>query len=128
MRKVIWLSRHEMTQDQKDDLKRLIHEDLEIEQINHTWSASCDYYSDLEKNVEFIKGIFGLRDGESFSFVYVAGVFPPVAIEALKALRRQKPSIAFMLEFYASVCMQTEEEREDGKSKITFRHARWTLI
>lgn len=128
MRKVIWLSKHEMTQDQKDDLRRRLHEDFEVECINHTWAASCDYYADIDKNVDFLKGIFGLRDGESLSFAYVAGVFPPVAMEALRELKRQKPSIAFMLEFHVSVCMQTEEERSDGKKKIAFRHARWSVI
>ena len=103
MKKVVWLSRHEMTAEQVDGLKKSIGDDVTVETVNMVWLATDDFAADEAANRDNMRALFEKYD-------ILAGVFPPVAIEALNAVR-------------AELCDLGEEER-----RIEFRHARWAVI
>ena len=111
MIKITWLSRHPMGADQIVDLAATLgHEvkDLNITQVNVTWRASEDATSDLVSNKETWKEILATTD-------LVAGVFPPVALEA-------RPEGVIVL---SPVSRQSKEIRADGTAVIEFHHVRW---
>lgn len=83
-------------------------EDLHVTQENVTWEASDNASSDLDANVEIWKSIQATAD-------VVAGVFPPVALEA-------RPDGARLL---SPVSRQSKEVRADGTASIEFHHVRW---
>ena len=82
--------------------------DLEGTQYNVTWQASEDANSDRVANEATWKKILATTD-------VVAGVFPPVALEA-------KPEGAILL---SPVSRQSKEIRADGTAAIEFHHVRW---
>jgi hypothetical protein len=69
MKKVIWVSRHEMTEKQKEMF--LV---CEIISENITWAATEDAVEDFNTNMGIWKGL---------KADVIAGVFPPSAIEAM---------------------------------------------
>ena len=124
--KVLWLSRHEMTKEQVDDLLKTTDgwDGFEIETENHLWSATASEEADLAENARFLKYAFAKAD-------IVAGVFPPVALEALREMRREFRQRAGSEPFWCvatPVSEQTREERADGTAQITFRHVRWAFL
>ena len=76
--KVAWLSRHDMTKEQFTALQQLFKgETIEVVNIPTHWRSSEDVYNDVEYNeIEWRKLLL--------EYDAVAGVFPPVACEALK--------------------------------------------
>jgi len=77
--KIAWLSRHEMSEEQYQDLiKSLAGQYPEgtafrVETINHTWSASADADADISRNRAQWQKL-------SLEFEEIAGVFPPVSL------------------------------------------------
>lgn len=125
--RVLWLSRHQMTEEQADDLLDEATsgwDGLDIETENHLWSATASEEADMEENSRFLKSAFARAD-------IVAGVFPPVALEALRQMRREFRRRAGSDPFWCvatPVSEQTREERADGTAQITFRHVRWAFL
>lgn len=115
MIKVLWFSRHELTAEQLADLKDILTTvrgecEVVVETINHTWQATEDAAADLAANKAFVNSL----DKDAM----IAGVFPPVAITALKG-RLLGSGI------WSPVSAQSVAERADGTRQITFRHVRW---
>ena len=111
MVKVTWLSRHPMGVDQIEDLAAALGrevEELQVTSRNVTWQASSDAHADLVANEATWEKILATTD-------VVAGVFPPVALEA-------KPEGAVVL---SPVSRQSKELRADGTAAIEFHHVRW---
>lgn len=76
--RVAWLSRHDMTREQLTALQQWFKgETIEVMNIPTHWRSSEDIYDDVEHNeMEWRKLLL--------EYDAVAGVFPPVACEALK--------------------------------------------
>ena len=111
MVKIAWLSRHPMDVDQIVDLAAAIgHEvkDLKVTQDNVTWRASSDARADRVANKATWEKILATTD-------FVAGVFPPVALEA-------RPE---GVEVLSPVSRQSKAVRADGTAAIEFHHVRW---
>ena len=111
MCKVTWLSRHPMGADQLEDLAAALGrevEELQVTSRNVTWRASDDAYCDLVFNKETWQNILATTD-------FVAGVFPPVALEA-------RPEGVIVL---SPVSRQSQAVRADGTAAIEFHHVRW---
>ena len=83
-------------------------EELQVTSRNVTWRASNDAYDDLIVNKTIWKNILATTD-------FVAGVFPPVALEA-------RPEGVVVL---SPVSRQSREVRADGTASIEFHHVRW---
>lgn len=82
--------------------------DLQVTSKNVTWKASSDAYADQVANRATWDGILATTD-------LVAGVFPPVALEA-------RPEGVTVL---SPVSRQSKEIRADGTAAIEFHHVRW---
>ena len=82
--------------------------DLQVTQDNVTWQASSDARADRVANEATWARILATTD-------VVAGVFPPVALEA-------KPEGNMVL---SPVSRQSKEIRADGTATIEFHHVRW---
>ena len=82
--------------------------DIHVTQDNVTWAASDDAEADLDANVATWSKILITCD-------VVAGVFPPVALEA-------RPEGIMVL---SPVSRQSKEVRADGTATIEFHHVRW---
>ena len=111
MVKITWLSRHPMGADQIIDLAAATgHEvkDLQITSENVTWQASEDAKADRVANEATWNKILATTD-------LVAGVFPPVALEA-------RPEGITVL---SPVSRQSKAVRADGTAAIEFHHVRW---
>ncbi len=48
--KVLWFSRHEMTESQKEALQKACNEEIEVQQINKTINSAYEIQDDIEKN------------------------------------------------------------------------------
>ena len=109
--RVTWLSRHPMGADQLLDLADTLGckiQDIHVTQENVTWQASSDAEADLDANVAIWSRLLITCD-------VVAGVFPPVALEA-------RPEGVTVL---SPVSRQSKEVRADGSCAIEFHHVRW---
>ena len=84
MVKVAWCcAKHEMTTEQASSLAELCGisvEDMEIVHLPIVWNSSEHPYDDVRENIKKWKEVYEMCD-------IVAGVFPPVAMEALSSLR-----------------------------------------
>ena len=84
MVKVAWCcAKHEMTTEQASSLAELCGisvEDMEIVHLPIVWNSSEHSYDDVRENIKKWKEVYSMCD-------LVAGVFPPVAMEALSSLR-----------------------------------------
>ena len=112
MVKITWLSRHPMGADQIEDLAAALgHEvkDLNITQVNVTWVASEDAEADRVANEATWSKILATTS-------VVAGVFPPVALEA------RPEGVKVLL---SPVSRQSKAVRADGTAAIEFHHVRW---
>lgn len=119
--KVMWLSRHQMTADQAEGLRRIIGGDIEITAESVTWAASADGPADRARNTAEWQVIRRRLTRGGQRLAYVAGVFPPVALEALK---RGRPRTLRLL---TPVSEQAPELRV-GDGPIPFRHLRWVHL
>ena len=82
--------------------------DIQVTSENVTWQASEDDRADQVANKATWSRILATTD-------IVAGVFPPVALEA-------KPEGVAVL---SPVSLQSREVRADGTAVIGFHHVRW---
>ena len=119
--KVMWLSRHHMTDEQAESLRKVIGDEIEIISDNVTWAASADGAADRLRNKAEWRLIYRRLTAEGQRVAYVAGVFPPVALEALK---RGRPRALRLL---TPVSEQAPELRV-GDGPIPFRHVRWVHL
>ena len=111
MVKIAWLSRHPMGADQLLDLAAALGrkvEELQGTSENVTWMATSDAGVDQVANKATWHDILATTD-------FVAGVFPPVALEA-------RPEGVVIL---SPVSRQSKEVRADGTAAIEFHHVRW---
>ena len=115
---IVWVSRHEMTAEQKADLlrrKRL--SDCDVATHNITWAATADEEADREQNRKTWDSLY-TGVGENG---IIAGVFPPVALEALRDVEMEDVCIA------SPVSRQAPELRV-GDGPIPFAHVRWAFL
>lgn len=119
--KVAWLSRHPLGDDQLEDLKRVLHtSDLDVVSENITWTSSDDVQADVAANMAEWRRIIRIMDCP-----IVAGVIPPVALEAAECYNR---AFGFDAEIWSPVSRQSREVRADGAAHIEFHHVRWARI
>ena len=124
--KVVFVSRHAMTNGQKADLEKYLNSDVEIVTENITFAATEDPAADLAANKAILGRLFNEYD-------VVTGVFPPVAIEALMSARAEMasdPSLGNVEDtgVLTPVSRQRAEDRADGTKAITFEHVRFARI
>ena len=119
---VLWLSRHDMSEVQKKDLSHFLPKeknDVEVEKINHAWSASEDADYDIEINIQKWHDLFdNYRD---LDFI-ICGVFPPAAMEALNMIRCNSTGLPAILS-----PISKQGARIDGQA-IEFVHLRWARV
>ena len=124
--KVVFVSRHAMTDGQKADLEKYLNSDVEIVTENITFAATEDPAADLAENKSILGRLFD-------SYDVVTGVFPPVALEALMSARAEMaadPSLGNVEDtgILTPVSRQHAEDRADGTKAITFEHVRFVRI
>lgn len=124
--KVVFVSRHQMTEGQKADLEKYLNSDVEIVTENITFAATEDPAADLAENKSILGRLFD-------SYDVVTGVFPPVAIEALMSARADMiadPSLGNVEDtgMLTPVSRQCASERSDGSKVISFEHVRFARI
>ncbi len=124
MKKILWLSRHPLTNDQIEDLWKFFGDrSIEIKTENVTWEATDDVEADQINNKLMWKDLINESN-------LILGVFPPVAIEALTA-PGDNPDIDKAISdvaLYSPVSKQDKKIREDGSAVIEFKHLRWCRI
>lgn len=113
MKKVVWLSRHEMTEEQKLSLENEIGEHTTTTE-NLLWKASEEFIEDAVAN----KAKWCKLAAE---YDVICGVFPPVAIEALMLINLGRTLVL------TPVSAQVKEERKEGV-QIAFKHLRWVVL
>jgi len=117
--KIIWCSRHEMTAEQLADLRNdpFVGAEMAVECRNITWAATTDSATDAVRNRAELALLYTAagRGG------VIAGVFPPVALEARKRGKRTGIRIA------SPVSRQAPELRV-GDGPIPFSHVRWAWL
>ena len=127
MKKVAWLSRHEMTAEQAEDLRCTIGEFEIVHVENVTWPTRDDLAVVLKwRDVADRVGEGGV----------ICGVFPPVATSRNVWTGISEFTIApvgtegfkKLIEIYTPVSEQHAEERADGLRQIEFRHVRWVEL
>lgn len=126
MMKVVFVSRHQMTEGQKANLEKYLNCDVDIVTENITFSATEDAAADLAANKAILGRLFNEYD-------VVTGVFPPVALEALISARAEMaadPSLGNIEDtgILTPVSRQRTEERMDGTKAIAFEHVRFARI
>ena len=92
MVKIAWIcSKHEMTSEQAGNLAELCGvtvEDMEIVHLPIQWKSSPLSYDDVMENIITWGSII-------HSYDIIAGVFPPVAMEALSYLRVRDENLGY---------------------------------
>ena len=90
--KVAWCcAKHEMTTEQASSLAELCGvtvEEMEIVHLPIVWNSSEHPYDDVRENIKKWKEVYEMCD-------IVAGVFPPVAMEALSSLRVSDENLGY---------------------------------
>ena len=110
-----------MTDVQAESLRKIIGDEIEIISENVTWAASADGAADRVRNKAEWRLLYRRLTGDGQRLAYVAGVFPPVALEAL---RRGRPRALRLL---TPVSEQAPALRV-GDGPIPFRHVRWVHL
>lgn len=116
MIKILLASRHELTDEQYQSLVDFYGSDIEISHENLFWEATDNAQSDLYINKakwEYIRDRYNV----------VAGVFPPVAIEALPSWKTK-----YGIDVISPVSCQEKSDRESGSAYIPFKHVRWAFL
>lgn len=116
---VPWLSRHEATDEQTNDFVSLCRDNFlfhpKLVQTNITWVASDNSVRDIMENTRLWEDLLAKHK-------VIAGVFPPVALEALPWRQAgARPAL------YSPVSEQAPELRV-GNGPIPFRHLRWCRV
>ena len=117
--KIIWCSRHTMSAEQLADLRKdpFIRPWMPLESFNITWTATADAASDATRN----RAEWALLYTAAGRGGVIAGVFPPVALEARKRGKRTGIRIA------SPVSRQAPELRV-GDGLIPYSHVRWAWL
>ena len=129
MKKILWLSRHPLGEDQIAGLKKVLDAEVSVETRNVLWHASEDRHVDYEENSKIWKDLVAASEGND---IVICGVFPPVAIEALNVT--SEPLDYIPLEAQKSITLlspvskQEKSLREDGETQIKFIHLRWAKV
>ena len=115
---IVWCSRHKMTAEQKADLLRRVRvSDCDVATHNITWAATADEDADTKQNRKTWDSLYAVAGANGI----IAGVFPPVALEALRDVGREDVCIA------SPVSRQAPELRV-GDVSIPFAHVRWAFL
>ena len=112
MKNGVWLSRHPMTCKQMKDLQEYLEKDVDGDVENITWAASSNESNDVVANKKIWRELFS-------KYEIITGVFPPVALEALKMFPGK--------EVYTPVSKQDPSKRV-GDGPIPFVHLRWVKL
>ena len=120
-RKMVWVSRHALTTAQLKDAEATFGEiyniDAPVIMENVTWQATSDMNDDLGANVMEWNRLAALVG----KFGIIAGVFPPVAMEALTDL-------CLPVTVASPVSRQNRVTRLNGDVSIEFEHVRWATV
>ena len=142
MKKIIWCSRHPMTEDQLTDLKTVDAMGCDItsefvlaegesfpvvETENLIWAGTENWWEDLSANFATWERLLEWDKTSRVQERLVLGVFPPVALEALSAWRRAHPDTDEVV-VMTPVSAQTAETRADGTKAVEFSHVRWAYL
>ena len=83
---VAWLSRHDITKEQYDDLEKIIRHQygdcsVSVENVGVHWQSSSDVWKDIGHNLDLWYRLLNAYD-------CIVGIFPPIAEEALRRVPR----------------------------------------
>ena len=124
MIKVAWCcARHEMTAEQASSLAELCGisvEDMEIVHLPIVWNSSEHPYDDVRENIKKWKEVYSMCD-------IVAGVFPPVAMEALSSLRMSDENLGYSRCVFTPISSVMRVTLGDKKIKRLVFH-RWMEV
>ena len=118
--KIIWTSRQPLNHEQINDLVAILNTtpgELEITADAVTWQATADAEADRRENRHQWK------EWRQAGYAVIAGVFPPVAIEAMPSPYGWDACPAVL----TPVSRQAPELRQ-GESPIPFVHVRWAVL
>ena len=139
MKKIIWCSRHPMTEVQMTDLTTIdaMGGDVTdmfvdgnfpvVETENLIWAGTENWWEDLSANFATWTRLLEWDEASRAQQRLVLGVFPPVALEALAAWRRARPGTDEVI-VMTPVSAQTAETRADGTKAVVFSHVRWAYL
>lgn len=138
MKKIIWCSRHPMSEVQLEGLKSVngMGNDLTClfdgkfpvpETENLLWQGTENWWEDLPANVKTWERLLEWDENSQSQQRLVTGVFPPVALEALSAWRRAHRNEEEVI-VMTPVSAQTTETRADGTKAVEFSHVRWACL
>lgn len=125
MKTILWLSRHHMGDDQLEDLKSSLSDDIEVITKNITWAASGDSSADIATNQMIWAGL--MTEITNYPHVVIAGVFPPVALESFISIP-SKYDDGIHITLMSPVSKQDKTIRENGEAVIEFIHLRWATV
>lgn len=109
MKRVLWISRHQMTEEQRSDLERVMGEEVEL----HTWAETVTDLADLRPELERADA--------------VAAVLPVEGLAGLMKIAGKRPVLQ-------SAAIRTPTGRiltlPDGRKEpeFTFAHGGWRQI
>lgn len=111
VKKILWFSRHTMTQDQFNDLKRIYGEEIEVKQV----SESASSYKDV------------LAAGEDCQVLAV--VLPPAMLADLTNPRNNtKPVIRAIANRVPTGNMVVNPATQKEEQEFRFEHAGWEQV
>ena len=124
MIKVAWCcSKHEMTTEQASRLAELCGvtvAEMEIVHLPIVWNSSEHPYDDVRENIKKWKEVYEMCD-------IVAGVFPPVAMEALSSLRVSDENLGYSRCVFTPISSVMRVTLGDKKIKRLVFH-RWMEV
>lgn len=130
MKRILWLSRHDMTRVQKRRLLELLPEDERASAVvkcrMHVWRISNDEEADNEANAEAWKNMNAEAD-------IIAGVFPPTSLTGLLVAREMAENDGeFASEWFDPMVVtpvsQIDTRAVNGKAQKRFLFLRWQRI
>lgn len=130
MKRILWLSRHDMTRVQKHRLLELLPEEERSSAVvscrMHVWRTSDDEEADNEKNAEAWREMNAEAD-------VIAGVFPPTALTGLLVARGMAENDGeFASEWFDPMVVtpvsQIDTRAVNGKAQKRFLFLRWQRI
>lgn len=119
-KKVIWVARYPMTPEQAAAFGG----NAEIVTINVTWRATADVAGDIMENARTWEYL-AAEAFVGYDAPVIAGVFPPVAIEAIADADF---SHCMAPDVWTPVSRQAPELRESPDAPIPLAHVRWARL
>ena len=108
---VLWLSRHELTEEQKFYWDAIVTNPVFVT-VNVTWQATASGADDFKANADKWRELI-----EKHHPTVILGVFPPVALET---------RVVHDVPMFSPISRQDAKIREDGSRQIEFVHVRWS--